>query len=88
MAIYHFDVEDGQHFPDPIGADLPDLDAARDEALRRSVILLATRKKDFWQGHSWKMTVTDDEGHVQFALNFLAVSSPLTKEYGRRPSED
>ena len=87
MPIYFFDVEDGQSFPDLTGADLPDLDAARDEGLRRSVILLATRKKEFWQGATWKMTVTDEAGHVQFTLNFLAVNSPLTDKYDRRPSE-
>ena len=87
MPIYFFDVEDGQSFSDLTGADLPDLDAARDEGLRRSVILLATRKKEFWQGAIWKMTVTDEAGHVQFTLNFLAVNSPLTDKYGRRPSE-
>ena len=88
MGLYFFDVQDGQAFPDPTGAELPDLDAARDEALRRSVILLATRKKEFWQGNTWKMTVTDRDGRVQFTLNFLAVNSPSTNEYGRRPSED
>jgi hypothetical protein len=87
MPIYHFNVEDGQKYPDLPGMDCPDLDAARIEAIRRTSDLLRDNGASFWGGHGWKITVTDARGLILFTLNFLAVSSPATEHYGERPSD-
>ncbi len=87
MERYFFDVEDGFPILDLEGAVFPDLEAVRDEALKRTIDLLATRREEFWRGHAWKMIVFDAQRRVQFTLNFMAVNSPLTEGYGRRLSE-
>ena len=87
MTRYHFDVEDGDTHPDPIGDVFTDLESVRCEALRRTVELLATTYDKLWCGQPWKMTVSDDRGRVQFTLNFLAVNAPLTECYGKRVAE-
>jgi hypothetical protein len=87
MDRYFFDVEDGLSIIDKEGAVFPDLETVRDEALKRTVALLASRRDEFWRGHAWKMIVFDAQRRIQFTLNFMAVSSPLTEEYGRRLSK-
>jgi hypothetical protein len=85
MPIYHFNVEDGQKYPDLAGSELPDLEAARTEAIRRIGELLRHNTLSFWGGHGWKLVVTDADEMILFALHFLAVSAPATEYYGERP---
>ena len=82
MPIYHFNVEDGATYPDLTGTELPDLVAARLDAIRRCGDLLRDNSDSFWGGHHWKLIVTDASGLILFTLNFLAVSSPATDHYG------
>ena len=82
MAIYYFNVEDGRKYPDAEGTELPDLESARTEAVRRSGSLLRDNAQSFWGGHGWKLIVTNAAGMVLFTLHFLAVSSPATEHYG------
>ena len=82
MPVYHFNVEDGQKYPDVVGTELPDLESARTEAVLRTGDLLRNKTVSFWGGHGWKLVVTDADGMILFALHFLAVSSPATEHYG------
>ncbi len=50
MPRYHFNVQDGQAYPDIEGSEYPDLDGARAEAVRRSGALLRDNSKSFWTG--------------------------------------
>lgn len=81
MAKYHFNLEDGQSYPDTEGSDWDNLDSVRTEAVRRSGQLLQEQAQTFWGGHGWKLTVTDATGMVMFTLHFHAVSSPATENY-------
>ncbi len=87
MTRYHFDVEDGDTHPDPIGATFETLEGVRCEALRRALALLADPGENFWRGSPWKMIVSDDHRHIQFTLNFMVVNAPLTEGYGRRVTD-
>lgn len=82
MPIYHFNLQDGQSYPDVAGSEYPDLDAARTEAVRRSGVLLRDNATSFWGGNGWKLIVTDQNGMILFTLHFLAVASPATERYG------
>ena len=84
---YHFDVEDGDTHPDPVGATFEDLEDVRREALDRALALLSRPAENFWCGRPWKRIVSDDRRHVQFTLYFMAVNAPLTEGYGRRISD-
>ncbi len=82
MPLYHFNVQDGQNYPDLSGSEYPDLEGARTEAVRRSGELLRDNAQSFWGGNGWKLVVTDEAGMILFTLHFLAVSSPATERYG------
>jgi hypothetical protein len=81
MPRYFFHVDDGFSVPDSIGAELPDLDAARAEAVKAAGSILKDFDGDFWaRGKPWLMSVTDEQGLLQFALRFSAMvpSGPVT----------
>jgi hypothetical protein len=72
MPRYFFDIVDGQAFPDTEGTDLPDLAAARIEAVRLSAEVLKEMPERFWMSEEWTMTVRDQLGHPLFKLKFSA----------------
>jgi len=78
MPIYHFNVHDGVSMPDPEGHELPDLDAAKREAISLSGNLIRDMGEEFWQGDEWKLEVTDDLGLILFSLVFFATHAPST----------
>jgi hypothetical protein len=75
MPRYHFNVEDGQSIPDPEGTVLPDIEAARHEAIRLAGRLLDDHPAEFWDRGEWCVIVTDDAGRELFKLNFFATSA-------------
>lgn len=79
MTRYFFHLEDGVSLPDREGTELPDLDAARVQAVKHFGELLRLEPERFWQGEEWTMTVTDADGLTQFSLFFGAVLAPAIK---------
>ena len=77
MPLYHFNVHDGQDYPDIAGSDFVDLDAARVEAVQRIADVLKDGAPDFWRGSPWHMDVADATGLTLFTIMFLATTSPL-----------
>lgn len=75
MPRYHFNVHDGFDLPDPEGSDLPDLRAARIEAVRYAGSLLHDHAVTFWDHDDWRMEVTDEAGLILFSLIFVASDS-------------
>ena len=73
MPRYFFHIDDGVSIPDPIGSELPDLAAARSEAVEASGSILADLDGDFWKsGRPWVMSVTGETGQLLFSLHFSA----------------
>ena len=72
MPRYFFHVRNGKDLPDTEGSELPDLNAARTEAIKASGEMLRDNKggADFWSGHDWTMTVVDDKGGTILTLRF------------------
>jgi hypothetical protein len=59
MALFYFHVADGETILDEVGADLPDGESVRHEAVRVSSELLNTgRAAHIWHGKPWKVWVT------------------------------
>ena len=73
MPRYFFNVHDGHDIPDQTGTVLPDLDAARREALRYTCELLGSLNAAFWEGHDWTLECSDEAGAILFRLCFYAV---------------
>jgi hypothetical protein len=60
MAIYYFHLSNGHTTVDHDGADHPDLDSIRKEAVRSLRELLNIGPTDgLWTGEAWKVWVTD-----------------------------
>ncbi|WP_426954146.1 DUF6894 family protein [Muricoccus radiodurans] len=86
MPLYHFQVLDDQTLPDSVGVQLPDLKAARVEAVRVAAEILKEHAETFWSTYEWQLKVTDDTGLTLFTLLFLAQEAPSTRRDGGRNS--
>jgi hypothetical protein len=59
MPRYYFHIEDDRTEVDQIGMELPDLEAAREEAIRSAGELLRNgAAKSLWSGKPWRLWVT------------------------------
>jgi hypothetical protein len=71
MPRYFFHIDDGKHLPDRDGIELPDLKAARAEAVRASGSMLRDEDETlFSRSGAWQMVVTDDRDQLIFTLRF------------------
>lgn len=64
MRRFRFDVVSPEHFPDPEGALLRNLDEARREARRLGAALVRDYPEAFAKPGPWLMTILDEAGHV------------------------
>ena len=63
--------------PNAMAVDLPNMNAAREEALKTACGILAERTSDFWEnGGEWQMTVADERGMTLFLLTLYATDAP------------
>jgi hypothetical protein len=76
VALFHFNLRDGAYYRDPDGTELPDLRAARVEAVKLAGQLLLDKPDKFWEGSEWQVEVTDDSGLIIFRLDFTATDAP------------
>lgn len=61
----------------PLSAELPNLKAARAEAVKAACRILTEYPDDFWSnGADWQMTVTNEIGLALFTLIFYATDAP------------
>ena len=59
MPRYYFHIEDHRTYIDHVGVELPDLQAAHDEAIGAAgEILRDGAAKNLWGGKPWRMWVT------------------------------
>jgi hypothetical protein len=73
MPRYFFHVDNGTFAPDDTGAELPDLAAARVEAVRAAGEMINEANRSFWDNLTpWNMHVTDSDHHLLFTLEFVA----------------
>jgi len=73
MPIYHFHVDNGEFTPDSHGIELPNLTAARREAVRAAGEIINESNRSFWEHMTpWIMNVTDSEDRLLFTLQFGA----------------
>lgn len=64
MRRFRFEIVSPEHFPDPEGALLGDLEEARREALRLGAALIRDYPEAFAKPGPWLMTILDEAGHV------------------------
>ena len=71
MARYFFNVIDGKHLVDEVGAELPDMAAVRALAIQSAGELLRDEAGDLAE-EEWLMYVTNEAGQTVFKLRFSA----------------
>ena len=76
MARYHFSIYDGVSAPDLEGTELPDLQKARQEAIRFAGEIIADEARTLDLGEDWRMEVTDSSGLLLFRLDFSLTAPP------------
>ncbi len=78
MPRFYFHVQDGRE-QDFDGIELPDLDAARREAVRFAGYLIQNAAETLPAGELWSMQVCDEEGTRYLTLEFsVAIERALT----------
>jgi uncharacterized protein DUF6894 len=73
MPPYSFHISNGADFPDADGICLPDITAARFQAIEMTGAMLKERGGTFWNGTEWRMTVVDQHGQTVCFLRFTAI---------------
>jgi hypothetical protein len=69
---YFFHVIDGKDMPDTEGAELAGISEARDQAVTAAGEMIKHQEDTVWNGHEWRMNVTDEAGRPVFTLRFAA----------------
>lgn len=76
MALYFFHVQDGRDM-DFEGVELPDLDAARKEAVRFAGYLIQQAAETFRVDETWSMRVCNEAGIRYMTLEFSMIDDPF-----------
>ena len=72
MPRFYFHVRDGADIHDDVGTELPDIDAARNQAIASSAEMIGDHGRKFRLAEFWQMTVTDENGRELLELSFTA----------------
>lgn len=79
MPRYFFHVFDGLDIPDRDGTELPDLQGARQTALRYAGEIMSNRAFSQALGELWHMEVADALGSIYFRLDFHVTDVPVQR---------
>ncbi|WP_426959566.1 DUF6894 family protein [Muricoccus radiodurans] len=79
MPRYFFHVHDGQASPDLEGTELPDLEAARRQAVDTAGLTLRESQARPREGLPWRMEVADGSGAILFVLH-VSIQPPPPRE--------
>ncbi|MFN6980454.1 MAG: DUF6894 family protein [Brevundimonas sp.] len=72
MPHFYFHTENGDCIRDDQGEDLPDIDAAREEAVTVLGEILRYRGAAFWETASFSVIVTDADGRTVVSVTAKA----------------
>lgn len=81
MPRYHFHSADGARDVDQEGFELPDLAAARDQAVRYAGSVLKENPDEIWEKGHWRVEVTNKENALLFTVVTLAIDAPEPHEH-------
>lgn len=84
MGHYFFNLVDGGRERDETGLDLPDIEAARMEAVRYAGDLIRSEPGTLWAKGQWRVEVTDDRGVLICTVITLAIDAPTPEQQSGR----
>jgi len=76
LPHFYFHTENGDCIQDDQGEDLPDVDAAREEAVAVLGEILRYRGAAFWETASFSVIVTDSDGRTVVSVTAKASDAP------------
>lgn len=79
MPRYFFDRRDGGFDPDDDGTELPDLDAARIEAVNFAAGTIRDRPDYVWDGKEFRVEVSNEEKTLLYTVIVLGIDAPAAK---------
>ena len=81
MRTYTVEIANGVRPEEPYEVDLPDLSAARKEAVRLLGAMLTHEHEDFWATRDLQVLVKDESGLLLFELRVIAVDAPAVHRH-------
>ena len=84
MSRYSFHRTDGGFDPDTEGTELPNLDAARIEALQFSAGTVKDHPDYVWDGKDFRIEMTDETGLLLCTIVVLGIDAPAVRGVGLR----
>lgn len=82
MPRYFFHDVAGRRQRDTKGMSLPNIKAARIEAIAYAGQVLRDRPDKVWASGQWRVEVADEEGRLLFTLVTVAVDAPASEISG------
>ena len=79
MPRYFFHRVDGGFVPDTEGTDLPDLDAARTEAVIYAGETIRDRPDFVWDGRDFRVEVMDEGGNLLCTVVVLGIDATAAR---------
>lgn len=83
MPRYFFHLEHAEDVRDIAGTDLPDLAAAKCEAVQVIARELCAHPQGFWDADTYQVTVSDAGGLTLFMVAMMAVLAPVSAAVSR-----
>lgn len=83
MPKFHFNLDDKQ---DERGLELPDLAAAKCEALEFAARHICDSANAFWDREEWTLSVADESGLTLMQLHIVGTQSAATSSKSSRQS--
>ena len=81
MARYFFNIVEDDHKVDTIGADFPNPEIARMEAVRFAGQMLKSEPERVWKGAELRIEATDTWGTVLFTLIIAGVDAEALQRH-------
>ena len=89
MPRFFFHRTDGDMDPDQEGVDLPNLQAARIEAVKFAAISVKDHPELVWTGSTFRVEVSDHTGMLLSTVIILEIEAPAARGLrGQRPLDD
>ena len=79
MPRFFFHRTDGGFDPDLEGTELPDLTAARLEALRFAAATVQDHPEQVWAGSTFRVEVSDETGMLMSTVIILEIDAPAAR---------
>ncbi|MBA4094575.1 MAG: hypothetical protein C0489_10870 [Candidatus Accumulibacter sp.] len=80
MSLYYFNFTDGRAIDDTVGTELPDVRAAKVEAINLLSAMLRRNGENFWRHDEWRIEVQDAQHLTMFCIHVSGLDAPAIQK--------